>query len=112
MPYDLERLFETIDARVSDSPDLTLHDLARRLLVDRHTIEKAVHYVHDRSFRDFHRRKRLEKALALFADHGELSCKQVSAAVGFRSADAFTRFVKSMTGKTPTQLRKEQRTRP
>ena len=107
MTYDLERLFAAIQARVDENPSMTLHEVARSLVVDRHIIEKAVHHFQSCSFREFKKRKRLQTSLALFAEHGELSCKQVSAALGYQSPDAFTRFVKSMTGKTPTQLRKE-----
>ena len=106
MTYMHCRLFNQIDERLSSTPGSQLQDLALELGIDRHTLLKAVKQVTRASFRDYRRRRRLEVATALLTQSGDLSEKLIAGRVGYQSPDAFSRFIKRETGKTPSEIRR------
>ncbi len=105
MAYNMIRLFEEIEARVSEDPGLKLHDLAADLGVERHTIEKAVRNARSVCFRDYRRPKRLNKAIRLLEGEAALNRDDIADLLHYKSSAALSRFVRKMTGKTPTQFR-------
>jgi transcriptional regulator GlxA family with amidase domain len=104
MPQRRSELFASIDAALSETPGARLVDLSHSLGTDRHNIENAVLVHRGVTFREFHKQKRLAHAKELLKNEG-LSVKEVSAELGYRSAQAFSRFCKAATGRTPSSLR-------
>ena len=106
LTYAHRSLFSRIAERLSINPCSRLQILALELGVDRHTLLKAVKQETRLSFRAYQRRRCVEFAIALLVQSGELSEKQIAARVGYQSPDAFSRFIRRETGKTPSEIRK------
>ena len=107
MAYDRRRLFGRISERLSANPRSRLSEIARELGVERHTIEKAVRHIRRMSFREYQQKKLLERALVLLNENGESREKEVAGELGYASLEAFIRFIKAQTGKTPKEIRKK-----
>jgi AraC-like DNA-binding protein len=105
MGYDLPRVFTEVDRRLSVMPRLRLARLATDLGLERHTIERAVRKLLGTCFRDYQQGKVLAHALVLLRERPTASVKQIALELGYTSPDAFSRFLKKMTGKTPTEVR-------
>jgi AraC-like DNA-binding protein len=105
LSYNRVHLLQCIDALISSRPCVLLRDLSRELGVGRQRIEKAIRASTGISFRDYRKRRCLEKALHLLLTDGYLPEKQIATRLGYGSTAAFCRFIKSSTGKTPSQLR-------
>ena len=105
MPNNPGDIFIKIDLALSANPGITLFDLAHSLGIDRHSIERSVRIRGGMNFRDFSKRKRLERAVALL-EAGDY-VKQVAAKLGYRSPDSFARFIKASTGLTPRSIRQK-----
>ncbi len=108
MTYNLINLYVEADSRLSDSPQLHLYDLAKELGVSSRTIETAIQLGCGKTYRQLKKQKRLDK-LQILLNQGGLSRKEVAALVGFRSTEAFSRFVKSNTGRPPSDFRKTEK---
>ncbi len=106
MVYDLRGLFEGVRRRLAHNPALELADVAADLKVERHTIEGAVREVTGKSFRRFRRDIRLQVALDALTSRPEQSIKEIAFHAGFRSTQAFARFIRKAYGCSPTDLRR------
>jgi len=104
--YNLRALIAAVEERLSSSPQAHLRDLAKDLGIERHTIERAVREVRGISYREYRREILLGKAISLLQDTGNLPEKQIAFSVGYRSPAAFSRFIRSATGMTPTAIRR------
>ncbi len=111
MTYMHRKLFSQIAERLSISPGSRAQKLAVELGIDRHTLLNIVRQETRSSFRSYQIRKRVEAATSLLLQEGALSEKQIAAMVGYQSPDAFSRFIKKETGKTPSEIRKTALTR-
>lgn len=80
----------------------SLNDIARELGVERHTIERAVRSVTGRGFRDLQQTILLEIATSRLREGR--SIKEVAFDLGFGSPQAFHRFVRRSSGRTPASL--------
>jgi AraC-like DNA-binding protein len=107
MTYNLPKLFSDVQACLGRNPCVSLHELSRTLGVERHTIEKAMNHIAGISFQKYQKQRLLARALNLLIQHGELSEKQIAANLGYGSTQAFSRFIKARTGKTPSEIRRE-----
>jgi len=105
MPHDMRLLFKNVDSQFSTNPRLTLRDLAHNLGVDRHAIEKAMRQTQGLSFREYKKQKQLKPALALLSKRSDLEVKEIAYYLGF-SPNAFSRFIKVRTGKSPREIRR------
>jgi len=105
MTYDLIYLFVEVESRLSDNLQVRLYELAKELRVSRRTIETAIRLGCRKNFRQLKRQKRLDKARLLLGQ-AEVSRKEIAALLGFRSAEALSRFVKTCTGKPLSRLKK------
>ncbi len=103
MTYNLINLFVEVESRLSDNPQLRLYELAEEFGVSSRTIETAVHLGCAKTYRQLKKLKRLAKLRHLL-EQANLNRKEMAGLVGFRSAEAFSRFVKSNTGKPPSSL--------
>src|SRR5439155_11925130 len=92
-----------MDDLLGASPRLPLGKLSENLGVERHTLEKAVHRIRRKSFRDYQNKRLLRKALILLAQEGNKSIKDIAMTIGYRTSEPFSRFIKTMTGRTPTR---------
>ncbi len=110
MTYDLTCLFLEAEARLSESPQLHLYELAAELGVSCRTVETALRLGCGKTYRQLKKQKRLARARTLLK-RPSLSRKEIAALVGYRSAEAFSRFVKSCTGKPPSRFRLPQDSR-
>jgi AraC-like DNA-binding protein len=106
MPQSDATLFHEIDLALSENPALLLCEISRNFGVDRHNVERAVRIHAGTTFREFKKCKLLEKAANLL--EAGYYVKEVAAMLGYRSPEAFTRFVKTATGKTPRSLRQSK----
>ncbi len=105
MAYNLARVFCEVEARLQADPALTLGELAADLAVNRHTIEAAVRAREGISFREWKRRIVLSQARRSLLQDTTSPIKQISQSLGYRSASAFSRFIKARSGGTPAQIR-------
>ncbi len=103
MSYNLRILFENLEIQLSVNPRCSICDLEHALTISRHTLEKSVRFCRRMSFREYRQRKVLENAIALL-NSKLMSRKEVAFRLGYKSPAAFSRFVKSRTGRTPSQI--------
>ncbi len=106
MAYDLLQLLTRVQARLQASPAASLAELSRALGVSRHTIERAVRSASGKTFRHWRRKLLFGKAADLLKAGGALSIKEVAFMMGYKSPQAFARFVKRSCGCSPTKLRR------
>ena len=105
MAYNLERLSEDVVTRLSAEPALTLTKLVGDFGVHRQTIEKAFCRATGVPFREYRQKVRLEKARRLLTAEATRTIKEIAYLLRFESTAAFSRFVRTKTGKTPTEIR-------
>jgi AraC-like DNA-binding protein len=105
MTYDPTFLCRRIESLLELEPRRSLRSITLAIGVDRNTEEKAFRQEHGMSFREFRQRLVLRRALQLLTS-SFASVQEISRQLGYQSAQAFSRFVKAGTGKTPLQLRK------
>jgi AraC-like DNA-binding protein len=103
--YDLAKLSEMVQEALTNSPGASLAKLAQQLAIDRHTLEKAVRTTTGKSFRQLRQKVLLKKSLKLLQNEPALSIKDVAFRVGYSSPQAFQRFIRRASGKTPGQIR-------
>ena len=105
MSYDSVGLFDLLVRAVEADPHLTLVAISRRLVVHRHTTQRAIRKagVTWRSLKE----KQLMRSVASLRDNPTLSVKEIAAKAGFETPIAFTKRVKRATGASPTSIRKQ-----
>ncbi len=105
MAYDLRGLSKQVEACLLSSPRVALTILAKQLKVECHTIERPVRRARGKSFRELQRRILLKKAINLLGLEPARSIKEIAFLLGFKSAQAFSHFIKRTHKSSPTQLR-------
>ncbi len=93
-----------IDARMFSSPRTTLPQLAQDLGIDRHTIERVIEQLKGVSFRKHQQSVILDRALRMLKDGSKNT--EVASVLGYRSAEAFSRFIKVSTGMNAREIRR------
>jgi AraC family transcriptional regulator, transcriptional activator of pobA len=106
MAYNHRKLLGELDTLIAGRPRIRLSDAARTLGVNHRTIENVMRSARHTSFREYRRKELLLMARAMLNKPG-LSVKEVGIRLGYSSAASFSRFVQQSTGKSPSQLRKE-----
>jgi len=109
MAYDHVGLSRWISSELEKRPRTSLALLAREASVDRHTIDKAIRLTGKRSFRQLQSEILKTKAVELITNSANLSIKEISYLLGYRSSRAFSRFIRQGYNRTPSELRKEMR---
>ena len=92
MAYNYQEIFAEIDKRLSAEPALRLCQLTRQLRCSHPTIEKAVYKSTSLVFRDYQKRKLLQKALSLLQEGHQT--KEVGLELGYKWPENFSRFLK------------------
>jgi transcriptional regulator GlxA family with amidase domain len=106
MSYLREKLVDLTIELVRQQPQMTAAQVAERLQVHRHTLQRALK-ANGRSFALIKRAVVLERFEAHLVSNQVTSLKQVWTELGFGSASAFGRYLRSATGKRPSELRLE-----
>ena len=105
MAYHLIHLADLVRKVLDAEPRLTLAELSSRLGVSRQTLQKAVRGATGKTFHQYQSELLAMKARGLLADDCPHSIKEVAYTLGYKSPQAFARFVKMACGRTPSQLR-------
>lgn len=82
---------------------MRMAEVALKVGIERHRIEAAVRAITGRSFKKLHQELLVERAQVLLREGRPI--KQIAIDLGFRSQQAFHRFVVRNTGVPPTSLR-------
>lgn len=106
--YDLPGLSGKVQVALTKGRRIGLANLAQRLGVDRHTLETAIRVTTGKSFRQLHQEVILQKSLDLLKNEPTLSIKDIAFRVGYKSPQAFQRFIRRASGKTPGQIRRSR----
>ncbi len=106
MAYGLRQLFPRVEAALDSNPRLRLSALARSLCVERHTIERAVRQRSGITFRQLQTQVTLKKGLEFLLSEPSRSIKEISLMLGYKSAHAFSHFMKNACGTSPLAIRK------
>lgn len=105
MAYDYDELFVQIDERLSAQPAVRLYELARLLQCSHPTVERAVTKHTSLSFRQYQKRKLLEKAVDLLRQG--YRAREIGPAIGYKWPENFMRFVKKSTGHSLSTLHRQ-----
>src|SRR5881397_3722803 len=100
MAYDRRKLVADVEDQLYEKPRSLLDDISFALGVDRHAIQRAIRDLGKKSFRECQKQTTLRKAVDLLSHNRERADKQISIELGYRSPEAFSRFIRAMTGKT------------
>lgn len=106
MSYDSSRLFDRARSALAVRPRTNLSALSRQLGVDRHTLEKAIRAERGISFRELQREIILSYILEALRSGSDVSPKEIASNLEYSSVQAFTRFVRKVSGETPAKLRR------
>lgn len=106
MAYDLASLCKMVQEALARGRRTGLAKLAEQVNVDRHTLEKAVRITTGKSFRQLQQQALFEKSMKLLHNEPALSIKDIAFRIGFGSPQAFHRFIRRTSGKTPVQIRR------
>ena len=89
------------------NPNLTLTDVARELKVSKHNLSQYLNEKLDKSFSTYINELRIEKAKQLLQMKNNYTIDGLGYESGFNSKSTFYTVFKKITGKTPSQYRKE-----
>jgi hypothetical protein len=104
MYRDVAPLFNNIVDLLSANPQISLYAISSTMRIERHKIEQAVRIHSGLCYRDLKNMLRLKQALALL--HNEqlsLSIKQIAAKMDM-TPNALSRFIKTMTGRSASEI--------
>ena len=102
MAYNYQEMFAEIDKRLSAEPALRLCQLTRQLRCSHPTIEKAVFRSTSLVFRDYQKKKLLQKAISLLQEGHQ--AKEVGLELGYKWPENFSRFLKKRLGHPTAEL--------
>ncbi len=109
MTYDHRKVFAEINESFSENLMVPLDSLSQRLECSHPVIEKAVLLNTSLSFRDYRKQKLLERIVAGLKEGR--SRKDISKEIGYRWPEHLSRFIRSYTGRTLMQLKRDCRVR-
>lgn len=105
MSYEHRLLFRMISSYLHEYPSSSLQELAQKIHVGSRTIETAINKATGRGFRDLQQEIMLEKTRDILLSQPGLAIKEVSFAMGYKSARSFARAIKRASGISPNQFR-------
>lgn len=94
MAYDHKQIAETALKCLRENPQLTLAAIANHLAVERHTVRRALLVVYGVTFRDLKRESFLERSSTLRRTTAQRSAKELSFALGFKTASGLSRLIR------------------
>jgi len=106
MAYDHFGLYQRILFHLEATPRITLTALSRELVVDRHTLERALHVHAGGSFKEVQSSVLFQKAQKLLITKPNWSIKEVAFHLGYGSRRSFERLIRSRCDLSPAEFRK------
>ncbi len=103
--YNQTLVFESISLHLHRNPCTSLGELSGKLRVSRRTLQKVIIVKTGKGFSDLREEMLVAKARNLFMSQPAWAIKEVSFAVGYRSARSFARAIKRACGSSPEELR-------
>jgi transcriptional regulator GlxA family with amidase domain len=107
MAYNLQGLFLQILPYLRSRPYSTLDEVAERVHVERHTIEKAVKQSTGKTFRALRSELLLRHATGLLRTESNQSIKEIAFRLGYQSQRSFSRFIRTAAGRSPKEIRSQ-----
>jgi len=105
LAYDHVLLFNEVRQSLRRKPFRLLRGLCQQLRVSKGTLEKAVSAAAGETFRSFREEIIVSHVLNSFASRPTRTIKQISRALGYKSARSFARAIRRMCGLPPKDLR-------
>ncbi len=103
--YTHRFLLNAILSHLRQTPCALLDDVALELQVSRRTIENSIHIATGKAFRNLRKEILVDRVKSILASDPTMSVKELSFAIGFRSASSFSRAMKRACGSCPDKLR-------
>ncbi len=103
--YEPHGLSVKVATLLLSSPRMRLSEIAERLRVERHTLDRALRKAMGKTFRGLRLQIVAKEAKALLAAHPPRAVKEVAFLLGYKSPQAFSHFVKRTLRTTPTAIR-------
>jgi AraC-like DNA-binding protein len=105
MSYDHRILFQTVLQCLHRSPCSSLGDLSRELGISQRTLQMSINTATGKPFRDLREEILISRVRGFFISRPTLTIKELSFAVGYKSARSFARAIKRACGISPEELR-------
>jgi AraC-like DNA-binding protein len=105
MSYDHRLLSDKVFSYLQRKPCSSLGDISRELHISPRTIQKVACTTAGKKFSELRAEILVAKVKELFVLQPQLAIKEVSFAVGYRSARSFSRAVKRACGFSPEEFR-------
>ncbi len=105
----IEQLFQ--DDKIYKEEGMTIAKLAEKINEKEYIIRKVINQqMNYKNFNEFLNKYRINEACEILSDHNQskITVLEISYEVGFSSLAPFNRAFKTITGKTPTEYRKEK----
>lgn len=106
----MERLFAFMnEERVYRDSELSLGDLAWRLDIEPHQLSELLNALLGMAFLDFVNSYRVEEAKSILRNDGDRKVLDIALDIGFNSQSAFYNAFKKITGTTPADFRRREK---
>lgn len=106
MSYNLFGIAQCVREEMVRHPDRKLCEFASNWKMHRHTIERAIRIAYGITFRGLRQSLLLNIASERLHAEPDLTVKELSGDLGYKSPKAFTKAFRKFTGVTPTFLHK------
>lgn len=104
---NMDRIYQVISyIRLNHAKKITLEDIARYANTNKYHLSHIFKEYYHKTIWEYLMEVRIERAEKMVTD-SELSMKQIASLLGFEDANYFGKVYKRLTGKSPTQVRKE-----
>ncbi len=97
-------LFAKIQDLLLNNPSVHLSEVARMMRADRHKIQSIVSRMTSNSFRDFQNKCKMRLVIKLIDNNKLIKVGKLAAYLNYKSPEAFSRFIRQMTGLPPKKL--------
>jgi len=112
MSYNVAQLADLLLGYIDAEPGLKLAEVSKRLGACRQTLEGALRARTGKSFRQLRSELVATRARVQLGENASHLIKQVAYDLGYKSPQAFSRFVREVYGYSPTELRKRSPVQP
>lgn len=89
------------------SPDFSLPELAQKLGTSVHILSQVINVGLRKSFFEMTAEYRVEEAKKMLIEYNNIKVEEIAEQVGYNSKSSFNTAFKKMTGKTPSEYRRE-----
>ncbi len=103
--FSEEYIIDTFSAH-KYKPASSISELAKTLHISERQLNRTIKQKYNMNYRDKMKEQRVEIATGFLCGTDKSIC-EISELLGYNNTSAFSAFIKNATGKTPTQIRKE-----